>query len=88
MNNNPKLELFNQACHQYKGIVISSENLQATLLKKFGITPAEFFRPFLPRRTMRLKLGQKEKEKEFNIKLLDHKEYDQIGMAKLDKFSR
>lgn len=37
---------------------------------------------------MRLKLGQKEKEKEFNIKLLDHKEYDQIGMVKLDKFSR
>lgn len=45
-------------------------------MSKFGITPAEFLRPFLPRRVLKLKLGLKEREKEFNIKLLDMLEYN------------
>ncbi|CAD8070933.1 unnamed protein product [Paramecium primaurelia] len=83
-----QLELFNQACHQYKGMVISSDFIQAALLSRYQITPAEFLRPFLPRKLQRLKLGLREKEKELNIKLLDLKEYDQIGNVKLDKYSR
>lgn len=45
-------------------------------MTKYGITPAELLRPFLPKKSMRLKLGLKERDKEFNIKLLDLKEYD------------
>lgn len=45
-------------------------------MKKYGITPAELLRPFLPKESMRLELGLKERDKESNIKLFDLKEYD------------
>ena len=81
-----KLQLLNKTCHNFKGIVFSSDLIFNNILK-YGITPAEFLRPFfILNQKIKLKLSMKEKIiDEFNITLLDKLDYSPINRDLFDK---
>jgi hypothetical protein len=64
--------ILNRLCHNFKGIVCSNKAIQDSLLG-FGLTPAEFLRPFFTFPTLKkLKLGVREKIlNSFTINLID-----------------
>jgi hypothetical protein len=83
------LNNLNRACHNFKGVVLSS----ATILKdleRFEVTPAEFLRPFFQLSTrVKLRLANRERQiDDFSVILLDRDEYAASTRVTLDRHTR
>ena len=89
MNPQNQLVNLNRACHNFKGIVFSSQTALKSL-EKFELTPAEFLRPFFQLST-RIKLTIPSKERyidDFAINLLDREEFQASNKETLDSHTR
>lgn len=78
-----------KACNFFKGLVVSSAQIQQNFMEKYNISVAEFLRPFVQSRQVKMKLAMREKNyPDFNVTLYDREEYNAISKEHLNETLR